>query len=256
MRGPTGRRRKLPDLVLGAHTPGACAAGRQAHVHHNVRHHAGVGQLCRAGHGGPGGPETAVDRVRGRPGRDHVHLWLVLLLGRVRARSGGRRPVAAVRVPLCVLHRVLGGRRVYPGGVAGRDVPGEHPLALFRHRVHYARVLLVRLQQDVPVRVRQVRHARHVLVLRGRQSGVRVLRSLLRDRDERQNVPGDPETAGEQRAGERCRRRRYREDGAARKTGRRLKETGRKRCGPINETRAVGRVRKNRYTYALQHCVL
>lgn len=189
-----GRRRQLPDRVRGAVAAGTGAGHRQGRVHHGVRRAHRGRQLCRAGAGRPGGPETAAGGLRGRAGRRHVHVRPVLLLpGDGRRR---RAHLAGVRVPDRVRHRVLRRRRLRPGRVPGRDVHGERALALFRHRVHRARVQLVRLQQDVPVRVRPVRHIHRVLDVRVRQRDGRVRGAPVRHRDHRQNVPGDPGPAG------------------------------------------------------------
>jgi len=192
VRRSAGGRHQQPDRLLGADTARARAARRQVRLHDGVRHVDDDGQLRRASPGGQGRPQAAVDILRGVAGRGHVPVRALLLRGGARRRGRGRVRVAAVPVPRAVPRHVLARRRVHPGGVPGRNVPGQRPRALFRHRVHHARGLLVRVQQDIPVRLPQLRVPRHVLGLRGRQRRVRVSRVRIRDRDERQNVPGNP----------------------------------------------------------------
>lgn len=234
VRGAARGRHQQPDRVLGAHTARARARHRQVRLHHGVLHRAGGGQLRGHGAGGPGGPQAAAARLRTEPGRDHRAVRTVLLPGGPRPRHV-RVHVLAVRVPPDVLRHVRHRHRLHTGRVPRRDVPRQHTLALFRDRVRHAGHLVVRVQQDVPAGVQQLRVPHHVLGLRGRQLCVRGLRAPVRDRDDRQNVPGDPRHAGaereprpgrwrrrEKRKGETAKRRPVTRDGGGETTGTQL----------------------------------
>jgi len=106
--------------------------------------------------------------------------------------------VASVPLPLGVRHHVRGRRGFRAGRVPRRDVPGQRPVPVLGHCVRHARLLLVRLQQDVPRRLTRLRLLRHVLGVLHRQLCLRVFRAQVRRRDHRQDVPGDPSGPGRQ----------------------------------------------------------
>jgi len=103
--------------------------------------------------------------------------------------------VAPVPLPLVVRRHIRVRRGVRAGRVPRRDVPGQHPVALLGHRFNHAGVLLVCHQQDVPVRVQSLRVACHVLAVHRRQFSRHVLHVQVRNRDEGQDVTGDPRAA-------------------------------------------------------------
>lgn len=205
MRYTAVRRRELSDRVCGAHTTRAGARHGQVRVHNRVRHDAGAVEFRGTRAGGPRGSQTVADRLRADVGRCLRSVRRVLLRSRRRPPVCRRRPpvghvvVGAVCVSCHVLGRILAGHRLHTGRVPRRDVPSERAFPLFRGRVHHARVLFVRVQQDFPGRVRPVRAARHVLGFRRRQSDRRVPGAPPRRRDQRQDVLRDPGAARAER---------------------------------------------------------
>lgn len=189
VRHATGRRHQLYTRVLVPHTAAQTRRrrARPVQLRHAVRRPLGGRQLRGRRRRGPRGPQTAVGRLRGRPGRHHVHDGRLLLRG--PAVPG---PVAAVPVLRAVRSRVRQRPRFRPGRLPRRVVPGKRALALLRHRVHHAGRLLVRHQQDVPARVRPVRFARHVRPVRRRQRRRRRILVPVRDRDQGKNVRRNP----------------------------------------------------------------
>lgn len=143
VRGAKGGRHQQPYRVLGTDATRTSADNRQVRVHHAVCHPDGDGEFRRAGPGGQGGPQTAADHIRNVPGRRHARVRHVLLLADARGHDRVA-PMVAVFVSRVFRNRVLVGHRVHTCGALGRNVPSEHPVALFRNRFHHVGVLLVR----------------------------------------------------------------------------------------------------------------
>ncbi|XP_025198654.1 translation initiation factor IF-2-like isoform X1 [Melanaphis sacchari] len=193
-----GGRHQLHNGLFGAHTAEHCAAVEQTRVGHGVRHHAGRGQLRGRGAGGQGWPEAAAVGLPSGPRRGHAHVRRVLLLFARRRRRRLGRPrvrVATVPLPLDVRRPVRDRRGVRAGRVPRRVVPRQHPVALLGHRFHHTGVLLVRHQQDVPVRIQPLRVLRHVRAVHRCQFRRRVLHVQVRHRDEEHDVPRDSRAA-------------------------------------------------------------
>jgi len=189
VRRSTSGRHQQSHRLLDPDTSRTRPDRRQIPLPNDFRLGIGGDQLRRVGLGGQSRPETATNYLRIVIGRGDVHLRPVLFFDQIRVYFVH---VVALLVLRRVFRHVLDRRRVHPGSVFGRNVPGEHSFALFGHRVHHVSVLLVREQQGLFSRLPELRILHNVLDFCDHQLCVRIFRVQIRDRNERQNVSGNP----------------------------------------------------------------